>query len=314
MILGIDEAGRGPWAGPLVVGAVILGGVNIEGLTDSKKLSKKKREALYDEITARAAAYASGWVSATELDTIGMSAALRLATRRAVEQITVPYSEIIIDGTINFLVDTGKGAYVKTLAKADILVPSVSAASIIAKVERDRYMGVLDEAHPDYGFKNHAGYGVSKHREAIARLGVLPEHRLSFAPLAHYKPQQSQVSKEPARAVSTKSIGDTAESAVSDYLRANGHAILERNWRTKLCEIDIVTRKGSTVYFVEVKHRKNDTAGDGMAYITPKKLKQMQFAAKLYAHSHRLNEANLRLVAVSTTGTPPKVIEYIEID
>src|SRR5690606_1611997 len=167
MILGIDEAGRGPWAGPLVVGAVVLGGVEIEELTDSKKLTKKKREVLYGEITKKALAYASGWVNSLELDEMGMSEALRLATRRAVEQITVPYSEIIIDGTINFLADTGKGNYVKTMPKADLLIPSVSAASIIAKVERDRYMAALDEKYPGYGFKAHAGYGVAKHREAI---------------------------------------------------------------------------------------------------------------------------------------------------
>lgn len=340
MILGIDEAGRGPWAGPLVVGAVVLGGVEIEGLTDSKKLSKKKREALYDEVTSKALAYASGWVAASELDELGMSEALRLATRRAVEQITVPYSEIIIDGTVNFLASTGKGRYVQTMAKADLLVPSVSAASIIAKVERDRYMAALDEKHPGYGFKGHAGYGVAKHREAIEKLGVIPEHRLSFAPLVKYakdaQPPQKQarsrrnilpdiqvkpgkisgtayiVSSETTH-LSAKSIGDEAENAAAEYLQRDGHAILERNWRTKFCEIDIVSQKDDTVYFVEVKHRKNDKAGDGMAYITPKKLQQMQFAARPYAHNCRLSEVNLRLVAVATTGTPPEVTEYIEI-
>jgi ribonuclease HII len=103
MILGIDEVGRGPWAGPLVVGAVVLGGAIIEGLTDSKKLTKKRREVLEKEIFMHAEAIGLGWVSAEEIDTIGLSEALRLATRRAVEQITVPYHEIIIDGTVNFL-------------------------------------------------------------------------------------------------------------------------------------------------------------------------------------------------------------------
>ncbi len=348
MILGIDEAGRGPWAGPLVVGAVVLGGVEIEGLTDSKKLTKKKREALYEIVTKEAFAYASGWVSAKELDELGMSEALRLATRRAVEQISVPYSEIIIDGTVNFLADTGKGQYVKTMPKADLLIPSVSAASIIAKVERDRYMETLDEMYPGYGFKAHAGYGVAKHRAAIEDLGVTPEHRLSFAPLAKYAPlPSSQISAKSARrsldvgpvtrsapsprslktrlglgtapsrathlSQTTKSIGEEAESAVAEYLQRDGHTILERNWRTKYCEIDIVSQKGDTIYFVEVKYRKNDTAGDGLAYITPNKLQQMQFAARLYAHSNRLSGVNLRLVAVAATGTPPQVTSYVEI-
>ena len=315
MILGIDEAGRGPWAGPLVVGAVILGGANIEGLTDSKKLSKKKREQLYDEITTHALAYASGWVAATELDALGMSEALRLATRRAVEQVTVPYSEIIIDGTVNFLAGTGKGKYVQTMPKADLLIPSVSAASIIAKVERDRYMTALDETYPGYGFKAHAGYGVARHREAIEKLGVTPEHRLSFAPLSKYTPlSSSRIAEKPAiRSSTTREIGNSGEDAAANELMRRGHTILQRNWRTKFCEIDIVSQKDDTIYFVEVKHRKNDKAGDGMAYITPKKLQQMRFAATLYAHNNHLNEVSLRLVAVATTGTPSEVTEYIEI-
>ena len=318
MILGIDEAGRGPWAGPLVVGAVVLGGTTIDDLTDSKKLTKKKRDVLYDEIVKHALAYASGWVSARELDEIGMSAALRLATRRAVEQIHVPYSEIIIDGTVNFLADTGKGRYVKTMPKADLLFPSVSAASIIAKVERDRYMTALDEEHPGYGFGSHAGYGVAKHRAAIDELGVTPEHRLSFAPLAAYAPHMSPRLAASSTVIplskTAKAIGNEAEAVAAAYLKSQGHIVLERNWRTKFCEIDIVSSKDDTVYFVEVKHRKNDKAGDGLAVITPKKLRQMRFAAALYAHTHRLDEANLRLVAIATTGLQPRLTEYIEIN
>lgn len=200
MILGIDEAGRGPWAGPLVVGAVVLG-CEIDGLNDSKKLTKRHREKLESEILERAQATATGWVSATELDEIGMSAALRLATRRAVGQITVPYHEIIIDGTVNFLRGASKGGYVTTLPKADALIPSVSAASIIAKVARDRYMTSLGEKYPEYGFKNNAGYGVIKHRDAIERIGVMDEHRLSFAPLQKYRatPPTSMTSLHTAR-------------------------------------------------------------------------------------------------------------------
>lgn len=320
MILGIDEAGRGPWAGPLVVGAVVLGGVEIEGLTDSKKLSKKKRESLYEEVVSKSLAYASGWVAAAELDELGMSEALRLATRRAVEQISVPYSEIIIDGTINLLSDTGKGKYAQTMPKADLLIPSVSAASIIAKVERDRYMAALDEAYPGYGFKNHAGYGVAKHREAIERLGVTPEHRLSFAPLSRYAASGSTNSETASKLApsesmrsTTRAIGDSGEDAATSYLVRRGHTILERNWRTKFCEIDIVSRKDDTIYFTEVKYRKNDRAGNGLAYITPKKLKQMQFAAKLFVHSNRLSETDLLLVAIAAAGDPPEVTEYIEL-
>lgn len=189
MILGIDEVGRGPWAGPLVVGAVVLGEVRIDGLTDSKKLSKKRREELA-RLIHDSAAVGLGWVHAPEIDEIGLSASLRLATKRAVELITLPYHEIIIDGTINFLADTSKGSYVTTLAKADLLIPSVSAASIVAKVARDKYMALQDDVYPGYGFSSHVGYGTAAHRAAIENNGVTPLHRLSFAPLAKYRSVQ----------------------------------------------------------------------------------------------------------------------------
>ncbi len=189
MIVGIDEVGRGPWAGPLVVGAVVLGDTDIEGLTDSKKLSAKRREQLAKEIYDNAAAVGLGWVHAHELDEIGMKASLVEATKRAVAQITVPYHEIIIDGTVNFLEDTNKGLYVTTMKKADLLVASVSAASIVAKVARDAYMAEQAAVYPKYGFESHVGYGTAKHSAAIDKFGVTPLHRLSFAPLRKYQQQ-----------------------------------------------------------------------------------------------------------------------------
>jgi ribonuclease HII len=187
MILGIDEVGRGPWAGPLVVGAVVLGGAQIEGLTDSKKLSKKRREELNLVIQSKASGIGLGWVFPDEIDEIGLSKALVLATRRAVEQIKSSYTEIIIDGTVNFLKDTTKGKYVTTLKKADLLIPSVSAASIVAKVARDNYMYEQDEVYPKYGFKDHVGYGTVRHIQAIKDYGITPLHRLSIEPLSIYR-------------------------------------------------------------------------------------------------------------------------------
>ena len=336
MILGIDEAGRGPWAGPLVVGAAILGGKQIDGLTDSKKLSKKRREELYDIIKNEAVATATGWVSASELDEIGMSEALRLATRRAVEQINVPYSEIIIDGIVNFLSDTGKGRYVQTMKKADLLVPSVSAASILAKVERDRFMAEQDGLYPGYGFGAHAGYGVAKHRAAIEKLGVTPLHRLSFAPLQKYrnisslrhpeldsgssKNTSTFANQTPGRAQSdgdgggpktTKSIGDRAESAVADYLTSIGHVILARNWKTRMCEIDIVSQFNDIIYFTEVKYRKNANQGDGFAAITDQKLRQMKFAAEYYALKNKLDQSNMFLACADVSGADFRLNDWL---
>ena len=332
MILGIDEAGRGPWAGPLVVGAVILGGKQIDGLTDSKKLSKKRREELYDIIKTEAVATATGWVSASELDEVGMSEALRLATRRAVEQINVPYSEIIIDGIVNFLSDTGKGRYVQTMKKADLLVPSVSAASILAKVERDRFMAEQDELYPGYGFGAHAGYGVAKHRAAIEELGVTPLHRLSFAPLQKYRdtsysrhpefdseyskltnhtPGRAQSDEDDGGPKTTKSIGDRAESAVADYLISIGHVILARNWKTRMCEIDIVSQFNDIIYFTEVKYRKNANQGDGFAAITAQKLRQMKFAAEYYALKNKLDQSNMFLAGADVSGVDFRLNDWL---
>jgi len=347
MILGIDEVGRGPWAGPLVVGAVILGGVEIEGLNDSKKLTKKCREDLDEVIREQAAAWALGWVSARELDDVGMSQALRLATRRAVKQIqaqckekNLAFDEIIIDGTVNFLADTALERYVTVMAKADGLIPSVSAASIIAKVARDQYMTEQDAVYPGYGFASNAGYGVAKHRMAIERLGVTPLHRLSFAPLQKYVeagslPFSSRVHSslapppEMARERSaetsatrehfTTSVGgdsepaarpppprdraSAGERAAADWLVADGHEIIARNWRTRYCEIDIVSSKDDTLHFTEVKYRKNDNFGGGLAAITAKKQRQMRFAAELFVAKHPQYEGrDMQILAIAVDG------------
>lgn len=356
MILGIDEVGRGPWAGPLVVGAVVLGGAEIDGLTDSKKLTKKRREELYDEIYARANGVGLGWVTATEIDAIGLSAALKLATKRAVQEIHTPFHEVIIDGTINFLASTPLEQYVTTMKKADLLIPSVSAASIVAKVARDRFMAEQDAVFPGYGFKSHVGYGTATHRAAIEKHGVTPLHRLSFAPLQKYASLPLPSSKNPVdssprsldagpvtssapknfsgtlkqflgaaprsatrlesdeTSLTTRAIGNASETAAAEELARRGHAIIARNWKTKYCEIDIVSRKDDTIYFTEVKHRKNARSGDGLAAITPKKLVQMKYAAKFYAHTQKFKNIDLRLVAVATAGDVAEVVSLIEID
>ena len=328
MILGIDEVGRGPWAGPLVVGAVILGGAEIEGLNDSKKLTKKRREALDEVIREQAAVWALGWVSAGELDDVGMSQALRLATRRAVKQIqsqckekNLAFDEIIIDGTVNFLADTALERYVTVMAKADGLIPSVSAASIIAKVARDQFMTEQNVVYPGYGFASNAGYGVAKHRAAIERLGVTPLHRLSFAPLQKYAGTEgnSQLSSSSQikhqQGNTTRQIGDMGEQAAADWLTADGHEIIARNWRTRYCEIDIVSMKDDVLWFTEVKYRKNDDFGGGLAAITTKKQRQMRFAAEIFiAKNAQYENYSMRIMAISVDGNPPIVKECAVLD
>ncbi len=180
LTVGIDEVGRGCWAGPVVAGAVLLN-ASIEGLKDSKLLTKAQRERLAPVIQAEALAVGLGWVNAATVDEIGLTAAVRLAMERAVAQITAAHDEIIIDGHFNFLPDNPK---TRAVIKADASVPAVSAASIIAKVARDRYMAGLTGDYADYGFERHVGYGTALHLERLKLHGVSDLHRRSFKPVA----------------------------------------------------------------------------------------------------------------------------------
>jgi ribonuclease HII len=179
MIIGIDEVGRGCWAGPVVAGAVLLQ-KPMRGLRDSKKLTRLQREACDIRIRKTALAIGIGWVWVEEVDALGMTEAVRLAMRRAVAEISLPYDQIIIDGNYNYLKDM-QGT--STLIKADDLVPAVSAASIVAKVARDAYMREIAVKHPQYGFESHVGYGTKAHQDALAQHGICELHRRSFAPI-----------------------------------------------------------------------------------------------------------------------------------
>jgi ribonuclease HII len=179
VIIGIDEVGRGCWAGPVVAGAVVLDHP-IAGLKDSKKLSKSQRQSLDETIRAKARAIGIGWVDAQVIDAIGLTAAVSLAMQRALDEITIPYDQIIMDGNHNFLPNNAK---VTTMVKADDSVPAVSAASIVAKVARDAYMATISKTYPQYGFELHVGYGTSLHADRLKQFGVCDIHRRSFKPI-----------------------------------------------------------------------------------------------------------------------------------
>ena len=301
-VLGIDEVGRGPWAGPLVVGAVILGATFLDpenptlrdaylALDDSKRLTPARRTALSEIILTHAAATGLGWVTAAELDRYGLSASLKLATRRAVKPILATkthFDEIIIDGTVNFLQTTPLRDRVTTIKRADHLIKEVAAASIIAKVARDQYMINLAEQYPGYGFEKHVGYGTAQHRAALAELGPCPEHRLSFRPLQAYAPNQP--SKGPAtccNSYNTTTKGHAAESAVKSFLEAQSHTLIAQNFRTKAYEIDLITTKDRKIYFTEVKYsRSHCREGSPLVRITPEKQQRMSFAATAFLKTH----------------------------
>ena len=379
-ILGIDEVGRGPWAGPLVIGAAVLPERFDENnnpieqqtwqddLADSKKLTPKRRERLSPIILENAKATGLGWIPAKELDQVGLSNALKLATRRAVCKLlkldqkeneenlknidlnNLPFDEIIIDGTMNFLKDTPLENMVAFMPKADAKIKEVSAASIIAKVARDDYMKNLAEKYPQYGFEKHVGYGTAAHKAALEKYGPCSEHRISFKPVAHIadfegssRQRERTIGSTPVTtgratgarktaicasgatvagplAPTTTATGNRAETVVANYLKQNGHKILARNYKTKFYEIDIISADKNHIYFTEVKYRKNKSHGTPLEFIDKKKQEKITFAANAFMKtlSEKLNRSQEDLpspilAGASVTGPDFNLEKWLEI-
>ena len=183
LLAGVDEVGRGPLAGPVVAAAVILDKAKpIPGLKDSKKLTHKKREQLADSIKQQALAWSLGRAEVEEIDSINILQASLLAMQRAVEALSIAPTCIAVDGLHTPAVNCEAHAVIK----GDSLVAAISAASIIAKVARDREMVEMDKHYPGYGFASHKGYPTRLHIDSLSRLGVTPIHRRSFSPVAKY--------------------------------------------------------------------------------------------------------------------------------
>jgi ribonuclease HII len=181
LVAGVDEAGRGPLAGPVVAAAVILDQRQpINGLADSKKLTALRREKLFDEIRAKALCCSIAQASVEEIDRLNILQATLLAMRRAVEGLRLKPNKVLVDG--NRLPDIGLPA--QAIVGGDALVPAISAASILAKVHRDRWCLELDQLYPQYGFAKHKGYGTAAHLAALQAHGPCAEHRISFRPVA----------------------------------------------------------------------------------------------------------------------------------
>jgi ribonuclease HII len=180
-IAGVDEAGRGPLAGPVAVAAVILDPARrIDGLGDSKALTEARREALFPRIQSDALAFAIVFVHADEIDRLNILQATMAGMRRAVAALAIAPSRVLVDGN---RVPPGLGIAAEAIVKGDAKIAAISAASILAKVARDRWMLDLDAAHPEYGFAAHKGYPTPEHLDALRRIGPCTAHRRSFAPV-----------------------------------------------------------------------------------------------------------------------------------
>ena len=181
LVAGVDEAGRGPLAGPVVAAAVILDDQNpIAGLADSKKLSAARREWLFDEIRAKALCCSIAQASVEEIEQLNILQATLLAMKRAVQGLRLTPKKVLVDG--NRLPVLSMMA--EAIVQGDALVPAISAASILAKVHRDRWCATMDLAYPQYGFSKHKGYGTAQHLAALQLHGACPEHRKTFRPVA----------------------------------------------------------------------------------------------------------------------------------
>ena len=181
LVAGVDEAGRGPLAGPVVAAAVILDDLHpISGLADSKKLTASRREKLFDEIRAKALCCSIAEASVEEIDQLNILQATLLAMRRAVEGLRLKPAKVLVDGNRLPVLDV----LAEAIVKGDSLVPAISAASILAKVHRDRWCAEYHRQYPQYGFAAHKGYGTAEHMSALREHGACPQHRKSFSPVA----------------------------------------------------------------------------------------------------------------------------------
>lgn len=300
---GVDEAGRGPLAGDVYAAAVILDPENpIEGLNDSKKLSPKKREVLYDEIREKAVSCYVATASVEEIDSLNILQATFLAMRRAVEGLSTPPSFALIDGNKNPNVSVPS----RCLVKGDATSASIAAASILAKVERDRYMEELDRRYPQYQFAKHKGYGTKLHYEMLDAYGASPVHRMTF--LRKYFEKKGYVP--------SVSSGERGEGIASQYLSEQGYRILEVNYRSPYGEIDIIAMRDDILAFVEVKTRSGEMIAEPREAVTASKQEKIRQTALLYLSEQEKISLQPRFDVVEVlldgkTGRPLRV-EQIE--
>ncbi len=272
-LCGVDEAGRGPLAGDVFAAAVVLKkDAVIEGLNDSKKLTEKKREALFDVVIENCESYCIARASIEEIESVNILGATFLAMRRAVEGLSVKPDKILIDGNRDPKIEGN----VQCVIKGDATSASIAAASILAKVARDRYMLEVAKEYPQYQFEKHKGYGTKLHYEMIEKYGISKVHRPSFL----------KKILQPTTRTKAQETGDNGERLVCEGLLQNGYEILEQNYHSADGEIDIIARNKKYIAFVEVKTRKQDSMVDGFESVTKQKQIKIIKTAQKYLSEH----------------------------
>ena len=306
IVAGVDEAGRGPLAGPVVAAAVILSDDKIEGLRDSKKLSAKRREALFEEINNKAVSVGIGIVGEKEIDRTNILAATHKAMQMALGRLNQKPALALIDGyKLPNQVIPNKG-----IIKGDTIVEEIMASSIIAKVTRDAIMLEYDKIFPKYGFAKHKGYGTKQHMEVLIELKATPIHRRSFKPVSLNLPTISWLQK-------AKRVSIVGEQLAACKLMATGHKIISMN---ENCaphdEIDIISEKEDLLIFTEVKTFVKEQMATQELKIDIHKLRKLENAIKYYIDKHNINR-DIRLDGMSVIlgkDHSVKIFEGIELN
>ena len=306
-VAGLDEVGRGTLAGPVAAGAVILPKKPrrklFNSVRDSKQMSAPQREDAYALITKAARSCAVGWADASEIDRYGIVPSVRLAMRRALGRLSETPEHLLIDA----LALPSANLPQTSIVRGDSKSLSIAAASVIAKVERDRFMIDLAKTYPGFGFESHKGYGTEQHREAIRELGTSPAHRMTFRPVAHAKNRITRVHPSTS--------GEWAESFVERDLIDRGLEIVSRNYRTRFGEVDLVARDGTTFAFIEVRARRSRSFGSPAETISRDKARRITAACHEYLQWHKLTDADWRIDVAEVQldqWSRPVAVETIE--
>ena len=278
LVGGVDEAGRGPLAGPVVAACVILPiEADLPGVRDSKTLSPASRERSLLRIREQAVAIGIGWAFPAEIDACNILRATHAAMRRAIENADPRPQFVLVDGLPAPHLPVPHRAIVQGDGKSR----SIAAASIVAKVARDRYMAELDARYPGYGFAQHKGYPSPAHLEALRRLGPCEAHRRSFGPVADVaQPRPASPSGASAAA------GVQGERIAARHLELMGWQIVEERYRAAGGEIDLIARDGDTVVFVEVKTRQDERRMSPAEAVDAAKRRRIAAAAEAYSAEH----------------------------
>jgi ribonuclease HII len=314
-VVGLDEVGRGSWAGPVVACAATLPlecttlSAELAGIRDSKRLSPRQRTEFYHRLRALGIPSAVGVVSAPQVDQLGIVSATKLAMSRALDLLPLTPDYLLVDGFPLVY----HGLPHEGIVRGDDRSVSIAAASIVAKVVRDGMMVGLERVYPGYGFARHKGYGTPQHREALNRNGPCPIHRLSYAPMRLMSNEDQVEEAQVGSGRSSAGVGRLGEELASRHLEECGYVICEMNYRCAVGEMDIVALDGECLAFVEVRTRRSKRFGSPAESITKAKQLKLIEVAETYLQEHGSSPADWRIDVVSVLMSPRGAVEHIEL-